>query len=105
MRDQPAPDADRERKSSRKRESPDLAGGVPVTLSAREAARLLGVHERTIRRAIRDGELTATKQGGSFHIYAEDLERYREQRARPVRQRSGTGPQNAAGVADLVHRA
>jgi excisionase family DNA binding protein len=62
-------------------------------LSAREAARLLGVHERTIRRAIRDGELTATKQGGSFHIHAEDLERYRERRARPVRQRSGTGPQ------------
>src|SRR5918995_372243 len=93
MRDQPAPDADREREDTRKRESPDLAGGVPAGLSAREAARLLGVHERTIRRAIRDGELTATKQDGSFHITAEDLERYRERRARPVRQRSGTGPQ------------
>src|SRR5688500_5152380 len=93
MRDQPAPDADREREDTRKRESPDLTGGVPDGLSAREAARLLGVHERTVRRAIRGGELPATKQGGSFHIMPEALERYRERRAHPVRHRAGTRPQ------------
>ena len=68
MLGQPTPDADRDRENTRKRESPDLTGGVPNDLSAREAARLLGLHERTVRRAIRGGELTATKQGGSFHI-------------------------------------
>ena len=57
----------------------------PTTLSAQEAARLLGIHERTVRRAIRSGELAATKQGGSFHINAEELERYRQRRARPPR--------------------
>src|SRR5687768_9394314 len=93
MRDQPAPDADREREDTRKRESPDLTGGVPDGLSAREAARLLGVHERTVRRAIRGGELPATKQGGSFHIMPEALERYRERRAHPVQHRAGTRPQ------------
>jgi excisionase family DNA binding protein len=73
-------------------ESSGLSAGMPNGLSAREAARLLGVHERTIRRAIRDGELTATKQGGSFHITAEELERYRERRAGLVRHRAGTRP-------------
>jgi excisionase family DNA binding protein len=86
MRDQPAPDADRERENPRQRESPDLTSGVPETLSAREAARLLGVHERTVRRAIRGGELAATKQGGSFHIDSDEIERYRERRARPIRR-------------------
>ena len=90
MRDQPAPDAAREREQTRRRDSPDLTGGVPDTLSAREAARLLGVHERTVRRAIRGGELTATKQGGSFHIYTEELDRYREHRARPLEREAGT---------------
>jgi hypothetical protein len=44
MRDLPAPDADREREDTRQRESPDLAAGAPGTLSARETARLFGVH-------------------------------------------------------------
>src|SRR4051794_17393244 len=77
MRDQPARDADRQGEQTRKRGSPELSGGMPNTLSAQEAARLLGIHERTVRRAIRSGELAATKQGGSFHIQGEDLERYR----------------------------
>jgi non-specific serine/threonine protein kinase len=46
-------------------------------LSAREAAAMLGVHERTIRRAIARGELTAIKQAGLFRIAPADLERYR----------------------------
>jgi excisionase family DNA binding protein len=35
---------------------------VPDTLSAQETARLLGIHERTVRRAIGSGELAATKR-------------------------------------------
>ena len=85
MRDQPARDADRQGEQTRKRGSPELSGGVPGTLSAQEAARLLGIHERTVRRAIASGELAATKQGGSFHIRRDDLERYRQRRARPPR--------------------
>jgi non-specific serine/threonine protein kinase len=46
-------------------------------LSAWKAAQALGVNERTIRRAIARGELTATKQGRSFRITVEDLDRYR----------------------------
>ena len=42
--------------------------GAPGTLSAQEAARLLGIHARTVRRAIGSGELMATKQRGSCHI-------------------------------------
>ena len=88
MLGQPTPDADRERENTRKLGNPDPAGGVPTGLSARDAARLLGVHERTVRRAIRDGDLAATKRGGSFHIDPEVLERYRERRALPVQHRS-----------------
>ncbi|HEU5431155.1 MAG TPA: helix-turn-helix domain-containing protein, partial [Thermomicrobiales bacterium] len=48
-----------------------------AAVSAQAAAALLGVHERTIRRAIRRGELAASKQGGRFAIAMEALERYR----------------------------
>jgi non-specific serine/threonine protein kinase len=50
-------------------------------LSAREAAGVLGVNERTIRRAIARGELVADKHGGSFRIAPAELERYRVRRA------------------------
>jgi excisionase family DNA binding protein len=56
-------------------------------LTAREAAAALGLHERTIRRAIRRGELTASKQGGAFQISPRDLALYREvhlTRSRPA---------------------
>ena len=92
MRVQPAWNADAQWGRTLKRESSELTGGVPDRLSAQEAARLLGIHERTIRRAIGNGELTATKQGGSFHITAEDLEHYRRRRARPPRREVAAGP-------------
>ncbi|MGH2616414.1 MAG: ATP-binding protein, partial [Thermomicrobiales bacterium] len=47
-------------------------------LSARAVAALLGVHERTISRAIRDGRLVATKHGRSYVITPEALRRYRD---------------------------
>src|SRR5262245_35657417 len=46
-------------------------------LSAREVAALLDVHERTVRRAIRDGRLAATKNGRAFTITPEALDLYR----------------------------
>lgn len=49
-------------------------------LSAREAAAALGVSERTIRRAIDRGDLTALKRGGTLQVAPNDLARYRAQR-------------------------
>lgn len=50
-------------------------------LTAREASAALGLHERTIRRAISRGELPAQKWGGVFRIAADELERYRAARS------------------------
>src|SRR5262245_27144648 len=52
-------------------------------LSAREAAAALGVHERTVRRAIARGELAATKHAGLFRIAPAELERYRAEHGIP----------------------
>src|SRR3954449_4290214 len=51
-------------------------------LTARQAAAVVGLHERTIRRAIGRGELKAAKQGNVFQIAPGDLARYQET-ARP----------------------
>ena len=50
--------------------------------SAREAALVLGVSERTIRRAIGRGELVASKHAGVFRITPDALAAYGEQRQR-----------------------
>jgi excisionase family DNA binding protein len=66
---------------------PDIAmSGAADTwpLSAREAAAVLGVHERTIRRAIARGQLPASKSGATFRIARDDLERYRTRRRDPL---------------------
>ena len=68
-------------------DSRDLSDVLPDGVSAHEAARLLGVHERTVRRAIQRGEMTAAKQGRSFHIAPEALERYQQQPARRAARR------------------
>lgn len=49
--------------------------GPPDTwpLSAHDAARIIGVSERTIRRAIARGDLPATKHAGVYRIDREDL--------------------------------
>jgi non-specific serine/threonine protein kinase len=53
-------------------------------LSARDAAALLGINERTIRRAIARGDLAATKRGGAYRIAPADLARYRGADVGPV---------------------
>jgi excisionase family DNA binding protein len=45
-------------------------------VSTREAARALGVTERSVRYAIARGELPATKRGGAYRIASEALARY-----------------------------
>jgi excisionase family DNA binding protein len=49
-------------------------------LTAKEAARVAGVHECTIRRAIARGELAATKHARVFQIAPEALAQYRARR-------------------------
>jgi non-specific serine/threonine protein kinase len=60
------------------------AAGAGRFLSAREAAALLGVTERTVRRAIGRGELPATKRAGVYRIAPDDLAQYRTQRRVPI---------------------
>jgi non-specific serine/threonine protein kinase len=52
--------------------APDT-GAWAGPLSARDAAALLGISERTVRRAIARGELTATKHAGVYRIAPPDL--------------------------------
>lgn len=48
-----------------------------AVVSVREAARLLGLHEETIRRAVRKGELKACRLGHrTLRISRTDLESY-----------------------------
>jgi excisionase family DNA binding protein len=65
---------------------------VATVLSAREAADSLGLHERTIRRAIARGDLRAAKRAGTFVITRDDLDRFRESRATASPPAPGTDP-------------
>ncbi len=56
------------------------AAAPPGAVSAREAAEILGVHERTVRRAIIRGDLPAEKLGGIYRIAPDDLADYRAHR-------------------------
>src|SRR5690349_10138546 len=51
--------------------------------TAREAAALLGVNERTVRRAIARGALSATRHGGSYRIWPADLADFQADHATP----------------------
>src|SRR3954453_5738357 len=48
----------------------------PVEMSTTEAAAVLRVTERTVRRAIARGELRANKLGASYRISPKEVERY-----------------------------
>jgi non-specific serine/threonine protein kinase len=62
-------------------------------LSALDAAQFLGVHERTVRRAIARGALPATKRSGIWRIDPDDLDRLRQSAARNARvPRPATAP-------------
>jgi excisionase family DNA binding protein len=63
----------------------NLSGAADTwPLSAREAAAVLGIHERTIRRAIARGHLHATKHAGLYRIAPADLEHFRAGHRLPI---------------------
>lgn len=59
---------------------------VYALYTARETADALNVHERTIRRWISSGQLSAEKEGGGFRINLDDARRVQagSRTARPV---------------------
>lgn len=67
--------------------TPDTRMGDGDAYSATSAADLLGVSQRTIRRAIAGGELPALKFAGVYRISPADLEHYRSARRRPISPR------------------
>ena len=79
--------------------------------SAREAAAIIGVSERTVRRAIACGELAASKRAGVFRITSDALAQYRGRSGTsrspigaPARSRSSRGPTAIASLLRLVER-
>ncbi len=87
-----------------------------TALTTREAAAALDIDERTIRRAIRRGDLTASTLGGTFQIARADLERYNETHLRgtlsvrpslslvPSARRDPTGGRLPASLTPLIGR-
>lgn len=61
---------------------PTGRGGSP-TLSTREAATLLDVTERTVRRAIARGDLPASKGNGVYRLWEQDVAAYAARTQRP----------------------
>ena len=61
------------------------ATSIDGALTASEAARRLGISERTVRRAIVRGELAAIKQAGVYKISPTALAAYRSPSARQIR--------------------
>ena len=49
---------------------------MPELLSVKEVARLLRLHELTVRRHIRSGRLRAVKVGGRYRVEQEDLDSF-----------------------------
>jgi len=69
---------------------PGRRGGAIEYLSAKDAAKELGVHADTVRSAIDRGELYALKSSGVWQIARRDLEAYLKRRcSRDVRQVAG----------------
>jgi excisionase family DNA binding protein len=64
----------------------------PHALTAKEAARAVGVSERTIRRAIDRGALPATKRKGVFQIAPRDLDQFSAGRSSTNAVRNGPWP-------------
>lgn len=52
---------------------------VAEWLTAREAAEVLGIHEKTVGRYVRENRLPATRVGTSYRFRREDLEAFLEQ--------------------------
>ncbi len=75
---------------------------VSGMLSACAAAAVLGVNERTVRRAIARGELAAIKYGRSFRITPEALAHYRDRHHRRSRPDAGGTASAGSGVSHAL---
>jgi excisionase family DNA binding protein len=75
-------------------------------LSAADAAAILGLNERTIRRAIQRGELPAIRQGRAFGIRPSDLERFGVLAVSRTRDQAaaGAGTGESEALAPIVGR-
>jgi excisionase family DNA binding protein len=62
----------------------DTGQAASDTFTAREAAVVVGVNERTIRRAIARGEVPAVKHSGVYRIASADLAHYRPHKRPPI---------------------
>ena len=93
-------------------DSPDsgLDSVQASTLSAVEAARVAGVHGRTIRRAITEGQLDATMEGGAYRVSPAALAAWRATRTPKPTPDTGmdttldTRVDVQARVQDIVHQ-
>src|SRR5687768_2698293 len=82
-------------RASRSDSAPDTGHDVDTPageVTAQGAAARVGVHARTVRRAIARGELPAIKRHGAFHIALADLAAWHARRtAGPSATPAGTG--------------
>lgn len=72
-----------------------VAAGTPSDLSTAEAAAILDVTERTVRRAIGRGDLGAIKRGSTYRVPAAELDRYM------ARQTPDAPPQPVARIVNF----
>ena len=57
-----------------------LPGEPQSLLTTREAGQMLGISERSVRRAVSEGRLRAVRLGASYRLHALDVERFGAQR-------------------------
>lgn len=72
---------------------------VDEVVTAPEAARLKGVAESSIRRAIQDGRLAGLRRGHVYLVRRADLDAWQPVGHRPRRSAAGSGQRPAAGQA------
>ena len=71
-----------------------VVGSIPVLLTVREVADVLGVTTRTVEREIREGKLIPCRIRGARRFRVEDIEAYlAASRERPARNRLSKTPQ------------
>lgn len=59
-----------------------LAPASPILVSSSEAARMLGVSEKTLWEWVRDGKLKKFREGGVHRYRVADLEEFAAERSR-----------------------
>lgn len=75
---------------------------MPATMATEDAARILGLHPRTVRRRAADGRIPATRDGlGSWWFDPEVLQAYRRQREAEKAAREAAARETAAQIKRL----